>query len=94
MSRLLDEDYDIPNLELDFYFCDIPGSIGKVLKANGLEHKGTYWSIPQFESTMDKLIEKHSSIEKWIIKDCSGKGYFGLRFKTAKDKLAFTLKYL
>ena len=96
MSRPIDKIYDIPNPELDFYFYDSLGSVGKIFNANGIEWPSNTWAVENFISRLDKLVAMHNCIEQWTIKDDidTTVKYYGLRFKTAKDKLAFMLKYL
>jgi hypothetical protein len=96
ISRLYNKDYDIPNQELDFYFRDVMGSTWKIFISCGIEWEEAGWTVEEFEEELDILVTKLPSVEKWTLKHDvkTNESFFGLRFKTAKDKLAFTLKYL
>lgn len=93
MSRLSSENFDDPNFDLDFYFIDYPESVTKILSVPLVDLRN--WTIDKFESHLSVFVSGRSDIEKWIaIKYSALTISYGLRFKTAKDKLAFTLKYV
>jgi hypothetical protein len=95
-GRLISKDYDIPSQELDFYFCDVAGSTRKIFISCSIEWEEAGLTIEEFEEQLDILVIKLPSVEKWTLKHDikTNESFFGLRFKSDKDKLAFTLKYL